>query len=134
MKAVQVIHRPDAERPRLRYRLGRPALAGTRHVPRAALAGLVAALAALGTLVFAWLTVRGAQALRRDDRRARLLDLAADLAEAGRAALTTSEIATLNRVEIARHRLRAAINASGEPLPASIALLDVQWWPPGSDG
>jgi hypothetical protein len=43
-----------------------------------AVAGMVAALAALGTLVFAWLTVRGAQELRRGESRARLLDLAAD--------------------------------------------------------
>jgi hypothetical protein len=99
-----------------------------------ALAGVVAALAALGTLVFAWLTVRGAQALQRQERRAHLLDLAADVGEAGIGALANSDIASYNRMRIARHRFRAAINATGEQLPASNALLKIEWWPPPAMG
>ena len=46
------------------------------------MAGMVAAFAALGTLVFLYFTVRGARELQRAQLRAHLLDLAADLDEA----------------------------------------------------
>ena len=60
-------------------------------------AGVVAALAALGTLVFAWLTVRGAQARKRDEQWAHLLDLAADYAELGSQAWSV-DVRDLSRV------------------------------------
>jgi hypothetical protein len=52
--------------------------------------GTVAALAALGTVVAAALTVRAARAVRRDERRTQLLNLAADYAEAGLRSLGAS--------------------------------------------
>jgi hypothetical protein len=99
-----------------------------------ALAGAVAALAALGTLVFAWLTVRGAQALRRDERRVHLLDLAADYGEAGLRSLGSADHEAQTRVRITGHRFRAALEATGKPLPACHALLMVQWFPPPGMG
>jgi len=97
-----------------------------------ALAGAIAALAALGALLFAWLTVRGAQALRRDERRAHLLDLAADLVEAGLRALQDSR--NHNDALIARQRFRGQIDATAKPLPACRALLEMEWFPPMSMG
>jgi len=83
-----------------------------------AIAGAVAALAALVTLIFAWLTVRGAQAL----------DLAADLDEAERKAMTShapEERGAWRDARTARLRFRAAIDATGEQLPACRARLDL---------
>jgi hypothetical protein len=94
-----------------------------------AVAGAVAALAALGTLVFLWLTVREATALRRAETRAHLLELAADYAETGIRVFTDS--AAWSDARIARDRFRAAVDSTGEPLPACRALLEVEWRPVG---
>ena len=88
-----------------------------------AVAGTVAALAALGALVFAWLTVRGAQALRDDERRSHLLDLAVDLIEAVMRAWSESK--AWRDAWIARHRFRAALDGTGQRLPACRALLEI---------
>lgn len=95
-------------------------------------AGVVAALAALGTLVFAWLTVQGAQALKRDEQGAHLLDLAADYAELGSQAWSVDVrdlSRVLTRVRVAGHRFRVALDATGESLPACRALLTTIWEP-----
>jgi len=93
-------------------------------------AGAVAALAALGTLAFAWLTVRGAQALRADEQRAHLLDLAADFGEAGMRLMgSVSDPDAWRDARSTRHRFRAALDATEEPLPASRVLLEMDWSP-----
>jgi len=99
-----------------------------------AVAGAIAAVAALGTLLFLWLTVRGAQALQRQERRAHLLDLAADYAEAGLRSFGSSDFGAQNRVLVAGHRFRAGIESTGKPLPACHALLMIQWFPPPAMG
>jgi hypothetical protein len=38
------------------------------------------------------------------------------------------------RAQIARHRFRAAVDATGEPLPACRALAELEWFPPVSIG
>jgi hypothetical protein len=91
-----------------------------------AIAGAVAALAALGTLFFLYLTVRGAQALRKAENRAHLLDLAADYAEAGRESMRGE----YGAARIATERFRAALDSTGKPLPASRRLLEVEWGQP----
>ncbi len=85
-----------------------------------------------GALVFAYLTVRGAQAFRRHESRTHLLDLAADVTEVGLRALTDS--AEYHRARIARYRFRAAIDATGELLPACRALAEIEWFPPMAMG
>jgi hypothetical protein len=102
--------------------------------PSSALAGVVTALPALGALVFAWLTVRDARALRREGRRAHLLDLAADVGEAGRRAFGESDRRAFDAAQIARLRFRAAIDSTGKELPACRALLAIEWWPPTTFG
>jgi hypothetical protein len=92
-----------------------------------AFAATVAALAALGTLVFLWLTVRGAQTLRRAEDRAHLLDLATDYVAAGER--VWRDMAAARDARLAGHRFRAAIDATGEPLPACRALLAIEWEP-----
>jgi hypothetical protein len=97
-----------------------------------AVGGVVAALAALGTLVFLWLTVRGANALARAERRAHLLDLAADYAAAGIAVFTASvrkDTEAWSRARITGERFRAALDSTSEALPACRRLLDVEWRP-----
>jgi hypothetical protein len=91
-----------------------------------ALAGAIAALAALGALVFAWLTVRGAADFQRTQSRTHLLDLATDYAEAGRAAMRGE----YGAARIPGERFRAAINSTGKALPACHRLLEVDWTQP----
>jgi hypothetical protein len=91
-------------------------------------AGLVAALAALGTLVFLWLTVRGTNALQRAERRAHLLDLAADYGEAGVLVLLGKE-RSRTIVRIAGERFRAALDSTGAHLPGCRAMLAIEWQP-----
>ena len=90
---------------------------------------MVAALAALGTLVFLWLTVRGAQTLRRGEDRAHLLDLAADVVAAGMRVSIEPRASNENEARLAGHRFRAAIDATGRSLPACRALLAIKWEP-----
>ena len=96
-----------------------------------AVAGMVAALAALGTLVFLYFTVRGARELQRAQLRAHLLDLAADLDEAEMRAMTSGidERGAWRDARTARHRFRAAIDSTGEELPACRALLALERLP-----
>jgi hypothetical protein len=73
--------------------------------------------------------VRGAdchrnRAIRREERVARLLDLIADLGDAG-TGFARGHAGVL--IDVPRLRLRAAISATGEPLPKCDQLLDVEW-------
>ena len=95
------------------------------------MASMISALAALGALVFLWLTVRGAQALGRAQRRGQLLELAADLDEAGMKAMTATvqDRGAWRDARTARHRFRGAVDATGERLPECRALLEIDWSP-----
>lgn len=85
---------------------------------------VVSALAAVGAIVFAGLTVRQTRELRREDRLARLGELVGDYAQPLlRAMQGGPQRAT--EVPIARARLEASLAAAGEPLPACHALLEV---------
>jgi hypothetical protein len=55
-------------------------------------------------------------------------------AEAGFRSLGSADAEAQARVRIAGHRFRAAIGSAGEALPASRALLMVQWFPPPAFG
>lgn len=85
-------------------------------------AALVSALAAVGAIIFAWLTVKQAKDLRREDRRARLGELvgdySADLLRAVHGKMESN--ATL---PVSRARLAAAVASAKEPLRACEALL-----------
>jgi hypothetical protein len=86
-------------------------------------AAVVSALAALGALGFAWATVREARALRREERLARVPELISDVAAMSmRVAVHKSNPSEL---DIAQARLRAAITATGEPLPSSMVLTEI---------
>jgi hypothetical protein len=85
------------------------------------IAAVVAALAAAVAINFAWLTVREARELRREDRRARLGELVGDYS----ASLLMSMNGRLEsrvKVPVTRARLAAAVASAEEPLPACEAL------------
>ena len=74
-------------------------------------ATVVSSGAALGALVFAWLTVRETRALRREDRLARLPELVAEL---GEFALNAGQ--PTPRYVIRRARVAAMLAPLDEPL------------------
>lgn len=92
-----------------------------------AVAGAISAAAALLALAFAWATVRETRALRREDRLARLPELAAELGDVGLRVAQGAAFEKLTALPVARQRLRAALASSGESLPACEALLTVDW-------
>jgi hypothetical protein len=63
--------------------------------------------------------------LRREDRLARLPELAAELGDIGILVATGREHPM--RLEVARNRLRAGVSATGETLPASKRLLEAKY-------
>jgi hypothetical protein len=83
-------------------------------------------LAAFAAVVFAYATVRESQALRREERVARLLDLLVDIAAAG-ARIQTDQPGGVEAQWVAQARLRAGLRAVGEPLPACERVLSVHW-------
>lgn len=87
----------------------------------AGVSGAVAALAALGALVFAYLTVREARASRRDfvleTQRERLEEMAGIVKHIGEISYMGGSLG------LARLRLAAAINAAGLDLPACRKLV-----------
>jgi len=89
--------------------------------------GVVSTGAALAALAFAWATVRETRALRREDRLARLPELAAELGDIGLRVAQGAAFEKLTALPVARQRLRAALASSGESLPACEALLTVDW-------
>ena len=84
---------------------------------------VVSAGAALGALVFAWLTVRETRALRREDRRARLGEFVGDFATILLRVISGAAQERQTTLPIARARLAAAVASAGEPLPACEALV-----------
>lgn len=63
--------------------------------------------------------------LRRDDRLARLTELAAELGDIGILVATGRE--NPMRLDVAQHRLRASVSATGETLPACNQLLEAKY-------
>jgi hypothetical protein len=86
---------------------------------------IVAMLAALAAVVFAHAAAVETRALRREERIARLLELVADVGEHGTRAARGQ--AGPNLLTVARLRLRAAVAAAEDPLPACHRVLDVEW-------
>lgn len=86
-------------------------------------AAVVAAFAAVGAIVFAWLTVRESSKLRQEDRYARLAEIIGDYG----AILARAEVddEASDRLLPTLERLRAHVTAANEPLPACQALLHV---------
>jgi hypothetical protein len=83
-------------------------------------------LAAFAAIVFAYATVRESQALRREERVARLPDVIVDIAAAG-ARIETDQAGAVETLWVAQARLRAGLRAVGEPLPARERVLSVHW-------
>ena len=99
---------------------------GTSWLEIAQLIGLVV------TVVFAAVaakqardTVRETKAMRREERLAELPELVADVGT-HLADITHNVVTAPRRLEIARPRLEAALDATGEALPECRKLLDVQ--------
>lgn len=86
-------------------------------------ATLVSAVAAVGALVFAWLTVRQTRDLRREDRHARIGELAGDFGGILLRVLNGATHELRGALPVARARLAAAVASSDEPLPACRALV-----------
>src|SRR4051812_7330956 len=86
---------------------------------------VISAAAAVGAVVFAWLTVRQARDLRRDDRRARLGELVGDFAALVLQIMQGAYHERGIRLPVARARLAAAVASAGERLPACEALLRI---------
>ena len=82
------------------------------------IASVVSALAALGALWFARDTVQETRKLRREERLAHLPELIGEVAEAAMEITQGRTIVRETSLPIARVRLQAAINASGEELEA----------------
>jgi hypothetical protein len=89
------------------------------------IAQVIAMVAALAAVWYAQQAVVETRALRREDRLARLLDLVAEVGETGTRTARGQAADTL--LDIARHRLRAAIEATNESLPNCRELVDVDW-------
>lgn len=92
-------------------------------------AGLISALAALGALIFAYLTVRQAAQARREENAARRLqnlqrvsELAGEAGDAMLRGLQGSHIHMNIIFPIAQARLRAALEAVPDKLPACRSL------------
>jgi hypothetical protein len=90
-----------------------------------AIAQVLSVFAALAAVWYAEQAVVETRTLRCEDRVARLLDLVAEVGESGSRAGRGQ--AGGNLLEVARHRLRAALKAVGEPLPHCQRLLDIGW-------
>lgn len=89
------------------------------------IAQVIAMFAALAAVWYAEQAVVETRALRREERVARLLELIADLGDAEMSFARGQRIGSLP--DVARLRLKAALDATGEPLPHCRALLDLQW-------
>lgn len=87
---------------------------------------LVSALATVGALVFAWLTVQQARELRREDRLARLGELVGDYAAVLLRLMQGAGHERLTGLPVARARLEATLAATDETLPACTALLALE--------
>lgn len=87
---------------------------------------IVSASAAVGAIVFAWLTVRQARELRREDRRARVGELVGDYAAVFLQVIQGAAHDRQTRLPVAKARLAAAVAAAGEPLPACDNLLKLE--------
>jgi hypothetical protein len=89
------------------------------------IAQVIAMVAALAAVWYAEQAVIESRALRREERVARLLELVADFGENG----TQFARGRLdgNDLDRERHLLRAALDATGEPLPGCLALLALDW-------
>jgi hypothetical protein len=84
---------------------------------------IVSAGAAVGAIVFAWLTVREARELRREDRRARLGELVGDFSASLLRVLRGAAHERVAELPVARARLAAAVASVEEPLPACDRLV-----------
>jgi hypothetical protein len=91
------------------------------------LGAVVSALAAMGALYFAFETVEQAKGARREDRLARIADL---IGEVGALTYQLKQGAHSDlrpALAVARLRLLAALDASGETLPTCEELLDTDY-------
>jgi hypothetical protein len=89
-----------------------------------AIAGVVSALAALGALVFAWMTVREAAAARREERDARERDRLEEVAELAREIAATVTGGNPYMFPVEQARLSAALAARSAELSDTAALLE----------
>jgi len=101
------------------------------------LPNVVAAMAAVVAVLFALLTVLETKAMRREERLARLPELVADLAHALGGALNHTfrpgGDPRWTQAHAARERLRAALEATSDGLPACRALLVSPLFPASDD-
>ncbi len=88
------------------------------------IAQVIAMLAALVAVWYARQAAVETRALRHEERVARLLALIADVGDAG-TGRARGHAGVL--IDVPRMRLRAALNATGEPLPKCEQLLEVDW-------
>jgi hypothetical protein len=84
---------------------------------------VVSAVAAVGAVWFAYQTVQQTRDLRREDRRARIAELAGDFAASLLRVLQGAGHERISTLPVARARLAAAIASAGERLPACEGLL-----------
>jgi hypothetical protein len=91
------------------------------------IAQVVAMFAALVAVWFARQAAVETRALRHEERVARLLELVGDIGERGTAAARGSPMVARPQLVVAQHRLRAAVAATKEQLPACDRLLTVEW-------
>jgi hypothetical protein len=89
------------------------------------IAQIVAMFAALAAVWYSEGVVRESRALRREERIARLLELVADVGELG-TQYARGRVPD-RMMHVAQQRLRAAVTATGEPLPQCERLLAVEW-------
>ena len=87
---------------------------------------VISAVAAAGALVFAWLTVKQARDLRREDRLAHLGELVGDYAAVLLRLMQGAGEERLTGLPVARARLEASLAATDEALPACAALLALE--------
>jgi hypothetical protein len=86
-------------------------------------ATLVSAGTAVVAVVFAYLTIREARRLRREERRSRLGELVGDFSATLLRVINGAAHERQTTLPVARARLAAAIAAAGEPLPACQRLV-----------